>query len=94
MLSIFNLVSILHISRRVDDMGVVHRLPTSPIACIPWDIVPAREVAHRGDTSRVHIDILIIFAAPALREIKVKNLVKIMDCDLHRNGGTKEVCGP
>lgn len=67
-LSVFNLVSILHVPRRVDDVCVVHRLPTSSIACIPWNVVPACEVAYWGDTSRVHVDVLIVLAAPALRE--------------------------
>lgn len=80
-------------------MCVVHRLPTSSIACIPWNVVPACEVAYWGDTSRVHVDVLIVLAAPALSERnQSKNLVKMVKwnglCDLHHNGGTKEVCDP
>lgn len=62
-------------------MGVVHRLPTSPIACIPWDIVPACEVAHRSDSSRIHIHVLIVFATPAII-VEVQKRLAALSSDL------------
>ena len=64
-LHIFNLVGILHVSSRVNHVGVVHGM-AGAVVLVPWYVRPVREVAHWRQSSRVHVQILIILAIPAL----------------------------
>ena len=55
----------------IDDLSIVHRMTISSIALVAWNVRSAREMTDRGHSTRVHIDVLVIFATPALKRSKI-----------------------
>lgn len=67
---VLNLV-LVNVWCTIDHLSVIHRMTISTVALVAWNVRAAREMTDRGHSTRVHVDVLVILATPALKRTKI-----------------------